>query len=143
MRDIVREDWLLRAARERIARVCERFAALASDSLWQGGTAARLLATREFRVAAGIAVGAVLLVGLARCGKDPASDTPQTPAAAPAASSPGVKLAPSQLGAIAIGRAGTYPFPVEREAVGSVNFDDDPAIIQANPPCLPRPPPTI
>ena len=42
-----------------------------------------------------------------------------------------MKLAASQLGSIAIGRAQTYLFPVERDAVGSVNFADDPAIIQA------------
>lgn len=70
---------------------------------------------------------------LAACGKQSGADQSQTAGtASPAtAAAPSVKLAPSQLSAITIGQAQTYPFPVEREAVGSVNFDDDPAIIQA------------
>ena len=42
-----------------------------------------------------------------------------------------VELSPSQLAAIKIEPVGTYSFPVEKEAVGSVSFDEDPAIVQA------------
>jgi cobalt-zinc-cadmium efflux system membrane fusion protein len=68
---------------------------------------------------------------LAGCGKESGADQSQAAATPTAASTPSVKLAASQLGSIAIGRAQTYLFPVERDAVGSVNFADDPAIIQA------------
>lgn len=70
---------------------------------------------------------------LAGCGKESGVD--QSKAAVPpsqaAQSIPSVKLAASQLSSITIGRAQTYQFPVERDAVGSVNFADDPAIVQA------------
>lgn len=70
---------------------------------------------------------------LAGCGKNSGADQSQAAAATSqaTASAPSVKLAPSQLSSIAIGPARNYLFPVEREAVGSVNFEDDPAIIQA------------
>jgi membrane fusion protein, heavy metal efflux system len=46
-------------------------------------------------------------------------------------SAPIVKLAGGQLGSITLAPAQAYQFAVEREAVGSVSFPDDPAIIQA------------
>lgn len=49
-------------------------------------------------------------------------------AAASAANSPQrqtVELTPSQLNAVKIESAGTYLFPVDREAVGSIDFDGD------------------
>jgi cobalt-zinc-cadmium efflux system membrane fusion protein len=42
-----------------------------------------------------------------------------------------VRLSSDQLAAIKLAPAQIYRFPVEREAVGSVSFPDDPAIIQA------------
>jgi cobalt-zinc-cadmium efflux system membrane fusion protein len=42
-----------------------------------------------------------------------------------------IQLSPSQLNAIKIERVENHFFPVEREAVGSVSFDEDPAIVQA------------
>jgi cobalt-zinc-cadmium efflux system membrane fusion protein len=41
-----------------------------------------------------------------------------------------VELSPNQLNAIKIGTVGTYVFPVEKEEVGSISFDEDPAIVQ-------------
>jgi cobalt-zinc-cadmium efflux system membrane fusion protein len=41
-----------------------------------------------------------------------------------------VELSASQLGAIKIAPVGTYLFPVEKEAVGSVSFDEAPSIVQ-------------
>lgn len=70
---------------------------------------------------------------LAGCGKESAVD--QSKAAVPPSqtiqTTPSVKLAASQLGSIKIGQAQAYRFPIEREAVGSVNFADDPALVQA------------
>jgi len=39
-----------------------------------------------------------------------------------------LELQPGQLGAIKIGPAGTYLFPVEKEAVGSIDYDEDLAV---------------
>ncbi|MGA3169962.1 MAG: efflux RND transporter periplasmic adaptor subunit [Chthoniobacteraceae bacterium] len=41
-----------------------------------------------------------------------------------------VDLTESQVNAIKIEPIGTYPFPVEKEAVGSVSFDESPSIVQ-------------
>jgi cobalt-zinc-cadmium efflux system membrane fusion protein len=51
------------------------------------------------------------------------SNAPQTEAT--------VDLAPGQLNAITIGSVGTALFPVEKEAVGNISFDEDPSTIQA------------
>jgi cobalt-zinc-cadmium efflux system membrane fusion protein len=50
-------------------------------------------------------------------GPDSASNTPPPEAT--------VELAPSQLQAIKIGPVGTYRFPVERVAIGSIDYDED------------------
>jgi cobalt-zinc-cadmium efflux system membrane fusion protein len=42
-----------------------------------------------------------------------------------------VELEPSQLNAIKIEPVGTYLFPVQKEAVGNISFDEDPSTIQA------------
>ena len=42
-----------------------------------------------------------------------------------------VDLSPSQLNAIKIEPLGTYLFPVEKEAMGSISFDEDPETVQA------------
>lgn|ERR1700722_4174060 len=58
----------------------------------------------------------------------PANPSPP-PGLAPASNAPSaeatVDLAPSQTNAIKIETVGTYPFPVERTAVGTIAFDDD------------------
>jgi len=40
-------------------------------------------------------------------------------------------LPPAQLGALRIERAETRSFPIEKQAVGSISFEEDPAIVQA------------
>lgn len=47
---------------------------------------------------------------------------------APPAAEATVTLAPSQLDAIKIGTVGTYVFPVERTAVGCIDYDEDLAV---------------
>jgi cobalt-zinc-cadmium efflux system membrane fusion protein len=60
-------------------------------------------------------------------GQSPLKDTPQgsVPASNAAPSEATVDLAPSQLNAIKIEPVGTCPFPVEKEAVGSIDYDQD------------------
>jgi cobalt-zinc-cadmium efflux system membrane fusion protein len=67
------------------------------------------------------------------------SSAESTTASAPLASNsisnapaePTVQLSDEQLNAIKIGTVGTHLFPVEREEVGSIGFDEDPATVQA------------
>jgi multidrug efflux pump subunit AcrA (membrane-fusion protein) len=61
-------------------------------------------------------------------GPPPAKDPPR---AGSSAEDPAVDLSAAQLQAIQIEPAGTRKFPVEFEAVGSVSFEEDPAIVQA------------
>ena len=42
-----------------------------------------------------------------------------------------VVLEPSQLNTIKIEPVGTHLFPVEKEAMGSIGFDEDPSTVQA------------
>jgi cobalt-zinc-cadmium efflux system membrane fusion protein len=67
------------------------------------------------------------------CEKGTGADQPQVISAntGTVSSAPSVKLSSGQLGAVTLAPAQAYKFPVEREAVGSVSFPDDPAIIQA------------
>ena len=58
---------------------------------------------------------------------DPGTSRPQT--AAPAARA--LDLSDEQRSAVKIEPVGTFPFLVETETVGTVSFDEDPAIIQA------------
>jgi len=82
-----------------------------------------------------LCLAALVQVG---CGKGTAAEPPPAASANTGTantdtvpSAPSVKLSGGQLGSIKIAPAQTYQFPVEREAVGSVSFPDDPAIIQA------------
>jgi cobalt-zinc-cadmium efflux system membrane fusion protein len=61
--------------------------------------------------------------GNSPAGSGSKSDAPQSGAT--------VELSQSQLSAIKIEPVGTYLFPVVKEAVGSVSFDEDPALVQA------------
>lgn len=74
-------------------------------------------------------------IALPGCGKSENASAPQKSASTAATNAPqseaAVELSPSQLNAIQIEPVGTYFFPIEREAVGSVSFDEDPAIVQA------------
>jgi cobalt-zinc-cadmium efflux system membrane fusion protein len=85
-----------------------------------------------------IAVGLMVVLGLAAvryrdflkfvhglAGK--VASAPQSPPAAPGASpaDPTLDLSDSQLASIKIGPVGNYAFPVEKEAVGNIDFDED------------------
>src|SRR5579871_1904352 len=80
-------------------------------------------------------IGGLLILAiavLAGCGKSEDANTPKQPEAATNASAEAtVELTGSQTNAVKIAPLGTYAFPVEEEAVGSVSFAEDPAIIQA------------
>jgi multidrug efflux pump subunit AcrA (membrane-fusion protein) len=58
---------------------------------------------------------------------EPASGQPAnpTPPPVPGSTNPTVELSGNQLNAITIGTVGTHRFPIERTAVGNVDFDDD------------------
>jgi membrane fusion protein, heavy metal efflux system len=80
----------------------------------------------------------VLLIGCTQTSEGITDTTPAavegdkiTPTANAPRSEAVVELAQSQLNAIKIEPVGTYLFPIEKEAVGSVSFDEDPAIVQA------------
>lgn len=70
---------------------------------------------------------------LAGCGKPETADESRQPEpasnATPAEAS--VELTTNQLSAVKIEPVGTYLFPTEKNAVGSVSFGEDPAIVQA------------
>jgi len=81
-----------------------------------------------------IIIASLLVSG---CGRSPAPDpsaggdtsTPVNSNRAPADVT--VELSSNQLSAIKIAPVGTYIFPQEKQAVGSVCFEEDPAIVQA------------
>jgi cobalt-zinc-cadmium efflux system membrane fusion protein len=75
---------------------------------------------------AGIAVAviAVLAVLESGCSRGEATNTKAAPSANSTAN-PTVDLSPSQLNSIKIATVGSYQFPVEKEAVGTISFADD------------------
>lgn len=83
----------------------------------------------------GVATTLALTTVLANCGlaesanTDPASGTSKN--INPPAAEETVELASGQLNAIKIEPVGTYHFPVDAEAVGSIGFDEDPNTVQA------------
>ena len=76
------------------------------------------------------ATAVATVIFLSGCGRGANSDSP---ANADSASNSiiTVELTQNQLSAIKIGPVGTYLFPIEKEAVGSVSFEEDPGIVQA------------
>ncbi len=82
-----------------------------------------LLAKRAARAAA-VCAG---LFALAGCGHSGAADAPADSDSQPATS---LDLTPEQVQTIKIEPIGTYLFPIEKEAVGSVSFEESPAIVQ-------------
>lgn len=75
---------------------------------------------------------AVAQNGCSRTGPD--RSRPGGPASAESTATGGeatVELSPHQLGSITIDSVRTYPFSVEREAVGSIGFDEDLPVVQA------------
>jgi membrane fusion protein, heavy metal efflux system len=96
-----------------------------------------LLAPPEYtvkQIVAVLAVSACALLFEQGCQRSPArsadADTPKASAASLAAD-PAVDLSAAQLHAIRIEAAVTRNFSAELEAVGSVSFEEDPAIVQA------------
>lgn len=89
------------------------------------------------RAKAAAAVATTLLlfaIGLfiSGCGGGEDTATPTTGDPATNASGPPmIELSGDQLNSIKIGTVGTHVFPVEREAVGSIYFDEDPSTVQA------------
>jgi membrane fusion protein, heavy metal efflux system len=67
---------------------------------------------------------------LSQAGCQRAGTVPAEPAAAPPASR-SIDLAAEQLGSIRIEAAQTQGFAVESETVGSISFDEDPSVVQA------------
>jgi membrane fusion protein, heavy metal efflux system len=67
---------------------------------------------------------------LSGCGQSGSTDAPDANSNSQVSGN-SVELSGDQLNAIKIEPVGTYPFPVEEEAVGTVFFDEDPNTIQA------------
>ena len=82
---------------------------------------------RAARAAAGAALMLNAALVLSGCGKDSNANT--TGATNKTQSS--VDLSSDQLSAIKIAPATVYAFPVEKEAIGSISYADDPNLIQA------------
>jgi cobalt-zinc-cadmium efflux system membrane fusion protein len=80
-------------------------------------------------------VAAVVAVVLIRSGTAQTADSNPTAGTTPASnappSQPTVDLTSNQLNAIKIEPVQTYRFPIVKETVGSVSFDEDPSIVQA------------
>jgi cobalt-zinc-cadmium efflux system membrane fusion protein len=80
------------------------------------------------------AAAIVVALGLLESGRNHSQATtatmPQEAGAKPnpSPSEAAVELSPSQLNAIKIAPVGTYLFPVDREAVGSIDYDEDMAV---------------
>jgi cobalt-zinc-cadmium efflux system membrane fusion protein len=79
-------------------------------------------------VALGCLVAAFVSVELATSSAEPIAPPSPRTAEAHAAS---LDLEPGQLAGLRIERVETHSFPVEKQAVGSISFDEDPAIVQA------------
>jgi len=86
------------------------------------------------RFAAALAAAAAILVATALIesgrsrGQGTNTNAPQGTVAKPNAAETALDLSPSQLNAIKIEPVGTYAFPTEKEAVGSIDYDEDLAV---------------
>jgi cobalt-zinc-cadmium efflux system membrane fusion protein len=91
------------------------------SSAWHG-----LKSGRRRAVAACIAVVVVALIGVAHFGAK-ADDNQKPKAGAPPRGSDAgvVELSDAQLGMISIGAASEHPFPIQTEAVGNIDFNED------------------
>jgi membrane fusion protein, heavy metal efflux system len=81
-----------------------------------------------------IAAGLLAASALPGCGASRAAATGTAPPTHGAGSAPPadiLELSPDQLSAIRIEPVGTWRFAVERRAVGSISFDEDPAVVAA------------
>jgi membrane fusion protein, heavy metal efflux system len=82
-------------------------------------------------VATSVLIFAVCLLESGYGRNEDAAGPPPADSATNASGPPTVELSSDQLNSIKIGPVGTYLFPVDKEAVGSIGFDEDPATIQA------------
>ena len=74
----------------------------------------------------------IAAAALSGCGKSEVANAPaESNAGTNAQGEAAVELTTNQIKAIKIEEVGTYSFPVERETVGSVSFEEDLAIVQA------------
>jgi membrane fusion protein, heavy metal efflux system len=81
---------------------------------------------REVRWAVFIAAAMILVLALleSACSRGEATNTKAAPSMNSTAD-PTVDLSPSQLNSIKIEQVGSYAFPVEKEAVGNIDYDED------------------
>jgi cobalt-zinc-cadmium efflux system membrane fusion protein len=82
--------------------------------------------SRALQLAAALSAAAFLMCGCARN-----ATLPATEASTPANGVKALELSDGQSGALKIEPVGTYDFALESEAVGTISFDEDPAIVQA------------
>ena len=87
---------------------------------------------KQISIKASLGFGAVAILAIAAtvfssaCNRNAGVTAAQAAAHAADPSRPqSVELAQSQLNAVKIEPAGTYLFPVEQEAVGNIDFDED------------------
>ncbi len=80
-------------------------------------------------VAAGVVVAALVLLESGHSRGQAPSDNPAPaaapPVATPTSATPSIDLTPTQLKAIKVAPVGTYEFPVDEDAVGSIDYDED------------------
>jgi membrane fusion protein, heavy metal efflux system len=84
-------------------------------------------------VVMGTAIALAIAILTSGCDQ-PANTNPAQGSASASNATPSeasVELSPNQLNAIKIEPVGSYLFPVEKEAVGNISFDEDPSTIQA------------
>ncbi len=108
--------------------------ALSVFGAYQVACHALLLALTEFTVTRTVALWALAACALLQLGCQRSPGPPpdkDSPPAASTAQDRSVNLSAAQLPAIQIEPAGARKFPVEFEAVGSISFEEDPAIVQA------------
>jgi cobalt-zinc-cadmium efflux system membrane fusion protein len=77
------------------------------------------------KVGTAVAIAVVIAVSLALLESDCSRGEATNAKAAPTTSDPTLDLSPSQLNAIKIETVGSYQFPLEKEAVGTISFADD------------------
>lgn len=89
---------------------------------------------RAKAVAVIAATACLFAAGFFNAGCSRGEDTAASPAdnaAANASGPPTTELTGDQLNSIKIAPVGTYPFPIEKEAFGTIFFDEDPNTVQA------------
>jgi len=86
---------------------------------------------RVLRVTAAVAAAALLICGCQRNGALSRADSRASEPRTPANAAKALELSDEQRGTLRIEPVGTYGFVIESEAVGTISFDEDPAVVQA------------